>query len=309
MNADIVFTGSYVYQKHIRERMKQKKLTLYFSERLFKSDNVIGKVLRFIKYNYRHGGDKRSPLLCISGYAAGDYNSLGLFKNNTYKFGYFPVVKKYDDVNSLIESKKKNSLIWVGRLIEWKHPLFALDIAKRLKELGYDFSLTMIGNGPLKEKIHSMVKEYGLDNYVSIYDQGMSPEEVRKHMEASEIYLFTSDKGEGWGVVLNEALNSACAVIASYSAGSTPFLMEDEANGLVYRNDDYEQLLELTKKVLDDADLKKKLAYNAYKSIVEEWNCEVAAERFYQVADRLLNHKDISDMYEKGIFSRAVPIK
>ena len=154
-----------------------------------------------------------------------------------------------------------------------------------------------------------MVKEYGLDNYVSIYDQGMSPEEVRKHMEASEIYLFTSDKGEGWGVVLNEALNSACAVIASYSAGSTPFLMEDEANGLVYRNDDYEQLLELTKKVLDDADLKKKLAYNAYKSIVEEWNCEVAAERFYQVADRLLNHKDISDMYEKGIFSRAVPIK
>jgi hypothetical protein len=36
----------------------------------------------------------------------------------------------------------------------------------------------------------------------------MPPEEVRVHMEQSNIYLFTSDFGEGWGAVLNEAMNS-----------------------------------------------------------------------------------------------------
>ena len=309
LNADVVFTGSYVYQSHIRERMRQGKLTFYFSERLFKSDNLIGKVLRFIKYNFRHGGDKRSPLMCISGYAAGDYNALGLFKGNTYKFGYFPVVKKYKDIDKLIDDKKQNSLLWVGRLIEWKHPDYALKIAKRLKEEGYDFSLEMIGNGPLSDKIHSMILEYGLNDKVTVFDQGMPPEKVREHMESSQIYLFTSDKGEGWGVVLNDALNSACACVSSYSAGSTPFLMEDGANGFIYKNDDFEDLYGKVKKILDNEKLKKDLSENAYRSIVEEWNCEVAAERFYHVVDKMMKNEDISHLYEKGIFSKALPIK
>ena len=309
LNADVVITGSYVYQSHIRERIRKDKLTIHYSERLFKTDNLIGKILRFIKYNYRHKFDKRSPLLCVSGFAAGDYNSLGLFKNNTYKFGYFPQIKEYEDVEKLVSDKKKNSIIWVGRLIEWKHPDFALDVARRLKDLGYDFSMEMIGNGPMKEKIHELIKTYGLEDRVTVFDSGMSPEEVRKHMEKSEIYLFTSDRGEGWGVVLNEAMNSACACVASYSAGSTPFLMEDEANGFIYRNDDPDQLFEKVKQLLDDKQLKKKISMNAYQSIVNEWNCKTAAKRIYEAVPHLMNREDISDLYEKGILSKAVPLK
>ena len=33
----------------------------------------------------------------------------------------------------------------------------------------------------------------------------MTPEQVREHMEESILFLFTSDFGEGWGAVLNEA--------------------------------------------------------------------------------------------------------
>ena len=49
-------------------------------------------------------------------------------------------------------------------------------------------------------------------------------------MEKSEIFLFTSDKGEGWGAVLNESMNSACAVVASHAIGSVPFLLKDGEN-------------------------------------------------------------------------------
>ncbi len=308
LNADVVLTGSYAYQSHIKARKRQDKLTIYYSERLFKTDSLIGKILRFIKYNYRHGGDRKSPLLCVSGYAAGDYNSLGLFKNNTYKFGYFPKIKKYEDIDSFVSKKRHNSLIWVGRLIEWKHPDQALEVARRLKEEGYDFSLEMIGNGPMKEKIHEMADRYGLDEHVTIYDSGMSPEEVREHMEKSEIYLFTSDRGEGWGVVLNEALNSACAVVASYSAGSTPFLIEEGVNGLIYKNEDLEALYDKTKQIMDDEKLKRELSLNAYRSIAEEWNCETASRKIYEMVDKLMKNEDISDLYEKGIMSKALPL-
>ena len=107
-------------------------------------------------------------MLCVSGYAAGDYNSIGLFKNNTYQFGYFPVIKKYDDVDGLIASKKHNSIIWVGRLIEWKHPDHAIEIARRLRKDGYDFTMEMIGNGPLKDELHRKLDELDLNAVLTI---------------------------------------------------------------------------------------------------------------------------------------------
>ena len=307
MNADVVITGSYAYQKHIRERVKAKKLVIYYSERLFKKDDLVGKILRYVKYNYRHHYDKDAPLLCVSGYAAGDYNSIGLFKGNTYRFGYFPEVKKYDDVNKLIKNKKKDSIIWVGRLIDWKHPDYALKAAKRLKEEGYDFYLEMIGNGPMKDQLFAMVDEYGLKDNVTMLADGMSPEEVRKHMEKSEIYLFTSDRGEGWGVVLNEAMNSACACIASYSAGSTPFLLDDGKNGFVYRNDDPEKLYDRLKQLMDDRKLRKKFSEAAYDSIVSVWNCEEAAKRIYEYVDHHFRGLDCHGLYDEGILSEADP--
>ena len=34
-------------------------------------------------------------------------------------------------------------------------------------------------------------------------------------MEKADIFLFTSDRREGWGAVANEAMNSACALVVS----------------------------------------------------------------------------------------------
>jgi glycosyltransferase involved in cell wall biosynthesis len=61
----------------------------------------------------------------------------------------------------------------------------------------------------------------------------MAPEAVRDHMEAADIFLFTSDFNEGWGAVLNESMNSACAVVASHAIGSVPFLLKDGENGFI----------------------------------------------------------------------------
>ena len=43
---------------------------------------------------------------------------------------------------------------------------------------------------------------------------------------------------EGWGAVLNEAMNSGCACIASHAIGSAGFLIEHGENGFVYRDGD-----------------------------------------------------------------------
>ena len=307
LEADIVLTGGYKYDKHIKERVKLGKPTFYDSERLFKNGNPVYQLLQFIWYNYKHRTDKNALLMCISAYAAGDYNRIGLFKNHTYKWGYFSEAIEYD-LDKLMAEKKKNSIVWAGRLIKWKHPEFCLDTAKKLIKDGLDFEINIIGNGEMEEELKKRIEDENLGCYVKMLGP-MPPEKVREYMEKSKIYLFTSDKGEGWGVVLNESMNSGCAVVASYSTGSVPFVVKDKVNGLVYKNDDINELYSKLKYLLSDEKEIERIGRNAYKSIIEMWNPKVAAGRLYEFVDAYLNGKDTDSLFDDDILSKARPIE
>lgn len=308
LNADLVLTGGYKYESHIRERVKLGKTTFYDSERLFKNDSKVYKALQYVYYWYKHHYDKKGLLFCISAYAAGDYNTFGFFKNRTYKWGYFSEALKYDNIDKLIDNKKENSLVWAGRLIDWKHPDLAIKVAKRLKEDGYNFNLNIIGNGEMEQELKSMIEKDNLQDSVHMLGS-MPPEKVRKYMEESEIYLFTSDRGEGWGVVLNEAMNSGCAVIASYTTGSTPFLIKDKVNGLVYKDDDESKMYDSVKYCLDNKTEVKKIGKEAYNTIVNMWNPEMAAKRMYEFVDAYFNGQDVEELFKDDILSIAKPLK
>jgi glycosyltransferase involved in cell wall biosynthesis len=45
------------------------------------------------------------------------------------------------------------------------------------------------------------------------------------------VFIFTSDRNEGWGAVLNEAMGSGCAVVAADLIGSVPYLIEHKKMG------------------------------------------------------------------------------
>ena len=305
-DSDVVITD-YTFNKYALKRLKQGKLTFVDSERLFKNDDPFGLLLRNIYYRYNYYFYKKAYLLCVSAFAAGDYNSLGLFIDRTYKWGYFSEAIKYDTAK-LFENKMKNSILWVGRLIKWKHPEYMIDLSRYLKEKGYDFEISIIGIGPMQDELNKMIIDQHLDDNVHMLGS-MSPEKVREYMERSEIYVFSSDRGEGWGVVLNEAMNSMCACVASYAAGSTPFLIKENANGMIYRNNAVEEMINKVERLLVDDTLRKNIAQNAYRSILEDWNPETAAKRFYEFASTVFANDTETVKYEDGILSKALPLE
>ena len=87
---------------------------------------------------------------------------------------------------------------------------------------------------------------------------------------------------------MNEAMNSGCAVVASAEAGSTPFLIQNQENGLTYQSGDIETLYRLVTRLLVEPELARRLGMNAYETIVNEWNAEVAAKRLVLLAEKLL---------------------
>lgn len=232
--ADIVITGS-APEQLLRNRKKQRKLIFRYSERpLKKGIEIIKYPYRWLKWHKNIPPRSKMYMLCASAYTSADYSKFGLYKKRSYRWGYFPEVKRYDSIEKVIELKQSNSILWVARLIKLKHPEALIEVAKRLKADGYNFDMKLIGNGELEEQIKNCIVEDGLEGQVHMLG-AMNPEQVREHMEQSEIFMFTSDKNEGWGAVLNEAMNSGCAVVASHAIGSVPFLIKNGENGFIYR--------------------------------------------------------------------------
>ena len=289
-NADVVIAGS-APEKMIRKRIRSGKLVFRYSERIYKNKKKLLQLpLRYIKYHFDNYPYKNVYMLCASAYAARDYAITGMFKGKTFKWGYFPAVKKYDDIVKLIDDKTPASILWVARLIELKHPDASIRLAKRLKQAGYKFKLSLIGNGELENKIRDMIKAENLEDCVQMLGS-MKPEEVRRYMEQSEIYLFTSDFNEGWGAVLNESMNSACAVVASHAIGSVPFLINDGENGFIYKNGDEDDLFNKVKFLLDNPEKRKEMSLNAYKTMAETWNAENAVKNFMDLNQSVMINK------------------
>lgn len=307
-NADVVLTGSADYS-YLNERIISRRLLIKYGERPFRHGIEPLKYLpRRIKWHRQYPSDAPIYLLCASAYAAWDYARMGMFKNKMYRWAYFTETKRYDDIENLIENKQKNSLLWVARLIELKHPEHILEVVRRLKKDGYCLSLNIVGSGPMEETLKRIAAENEITEEVT-FCGAVSPEEVRRYMERAEIFAFTSNREEGWGAVVNEAMNSGCAVVGSSAAGAVPFLICDGQNGLSYPSGDVEMLYKKIRYLLDNTSERKRMGKEAYRTITELWNADVAAERLINLSKRFLSGEKSPMLYENGPCSIAEILK
>jgi len=283
-DADVVITDA-EYLDLTQARYDAGKLTFRYAERLFKSR------LRYLKspvHALKAYKTRNMKMLCSSAFTACDFHLMGFYKGATYKWGYFPERTASGDKEKLVCDSVPNSMLWVGRMIGWKHPEAVIYVAEKLKKDGYSFVINIIGNGEMEDWMRRKVSQKGLGD--SIHFLGtMAPSEVRAHMADSQILLFTSDEGEGWGAVLNEAMNSGCVVVASDRIGSAPFLVKNRVNGLLFRSRRWNDLYEKVKYLLDNPELRKQMAREALNTIENTWNEEKAVRNFITLATSILN--------------------
>lgn len=306
--ADIAIIGS-APEQLLQNRKKNGKIIFRYSERpLKKGFELIKYPYRWLKWHKNIPIGSKIYMLCASAYTSADFSKFGLYKNRSYRWGYFPEVKRYDDIDKIIEWKHPASILWVARLIEWKHPDASIEVAKRLKADGYRFIMSLIGNGELEERLKERIANEGLSDCVHMLG-AMKPEQVREHMEQSEVFMFTSDRNEGWGAVLNEAMNSGCAVVASHAIGSVPFLLEDGVNGLIYKDGDIDGLYKKVKRLLDDRELRCRLGKNAYRTVSEVWSADEVAKRFLVLSNAILSGNKKTEPFSSGPCSKAKILK
>ena len=302
LESDVMIFGS-GDESLFAERMEKGGLTFRYLERPFKK----GAWRRFVPGTkkkifecYTKYKKNNLYLLCASAYASRDLSLCGFDAKKCFKWGYFPEVKAYD-IDALLSEKTPGSILWVGRFIDWKHPEAPVKMAETLKKNGKKFHLTMIGDGKEKPRIEKMIKEKNLEDVITLTGS-MPPEKVREYMEKAEIFLATSDFQEGWGAVLNEGMNSGCALVASHAMGGAPYLIKDGENGFLYKSGNIKSLVDKVVFLLDNPEKRRAFGKTAYETMQNTWNTEEAAKRLLALVSK-------ADAAEAGPCSSAPVLK
>lgn len=295
--SDVAIIGSTV-DDLIVERLKQDKLTFRYRSRVFIFPDGFWKTIfnkeklkLFYDRHIKFRNNKNLYMLCANAYGAKDFARLGLYKNKTYEWGYFLETNNYDIEKLLKEKqqKKKVEIIWVARFIKWKHPEVVIKLAKELRKENVEFKIKMLGTGKLIEKIKKEVAKNDLSGQIEIVGQVPSSK-VKDYMEEADIFIGTSDNQEGWGVVVNEAMNAGCAIVANRRMGSVPILIKDGENGYTY--DKYPELKEKVEYLIKNAEARSKLGKNAYLYITQKWTSTIAANNLIKLFESILYGKE-----------------
>lgn len=301
--SDVVILGS-APEKYLEQRLKQNKLTFRYCERFFKTGkwHLLDPRVLFNCYHYHFKYRKSNLyLLCASAYTALDSRFIYSYPNKAYRWGYFPKVVQYENIESVIEKKEISSILWVGRFLKLKHAEDVIFLAEKLKAIGESFSITVIGEGEKENRLRDMILKKGVQDFIQIFPF-MTTEQVRMKMEQADIFLFTSDRNEGWGAVLNEAMNSACAVVANNEIGSVPYLIRNGQNGIIYHRKKKNDLYEKVKFLLSETKKKRRIQISAYQTMIGKWNAEIAALRLLHLIDCI--QKGVEVEYSDGPCSK-----
>ena len=183
-----------------------------------------------------------------------------------------------------------------------KHPELPVQMAARLKEKGYKFHIRMYGdegNAAKYDKIYpkkyleELINQLGVED--SVFLMGNRPNnEIIDAMRKHDIFLFTSDKNEGWGAVANESLANGCVLVASDAIGSSPYLIRDGENGFMFKSKNVESLTEKVEWLLTHPEDMKNMRKCAVQQMKELWSPHKAAKALLLLIDDLMNSRETS---------------
>lgn len=305
--SDILIAGWTNREDLTGERLKAGKPVIRISERLYREGQWKAVSPRGLIRKYKdHTRYRKSKvyLLCAGAYVPSDFHIIGAYPGKMFRWGYFPETIHYTDEEwkQLKPETDTLHIVWAARFIPLKHPEYMVRLALLLKKRtelwtgengGFkNFCIHMAGSGELEEEIKRQAQDAGVEEQIRFYGY-LSPEEVRKVMEGCHIHVFTSNYLEGWGAVVNEAMNSGCAEVANVEAGAVPYLIHHGKNGLVYPKGDFNKMAEAVIYLALHHEERKRMGRAAYETITELWNGEHAAKELIRFAEEILTGEPV----------------
>lgn len=187
--------------------------------------------------------------------------------------------------------ERKTDILCIGRLIERKGIDILVNAIARLRSSMPEINLVVVGTGPEKPRLLEIIKQNGLEGNITFYES-VPNDELIDYYSSSKVFVLptvTDWKGEteGLGVVLLEALSCKTPVVGT-DTGGIPDIIKDNETGLLVKEKDVDGLAEAIKKLLNDEQLREKLANRGYEYARSMFNPEKISSEFLDIYKGLI---------------------
>ena len=177
-------------------------------------------------------------------------------------------------------------ILSVGRLTEKKGFPYLIAACRRLKEQGYDFACHIVGEGPLRQELETLIAQLGLEDTITLCGAMPHEDVIEKYKKAMIFVLpcILSKDGDRDGIpnVLLEAMAMQVPVVSTRHSG-IPELVQDRVNGLLVPPGDEEALTIALAELLDNPDLRGKLGQRGRQKVVKDFDVERNARHLFDL--------------------------
>lgn len=187
--------------------------------------------------------------------------------------GFPDIIAEKINIKKVIESKKKNTILYVGRLMKYKKVDTIIKAVSKCDNKD-KVKLEIIGEGVCKVEILDLCKRNNIEKQVKFIDK-LSREEIFEYMKKSECLTMVSEN-ETFGMVYIEAMLMGCITIASKNS-ALDGVIKDGINGFLCEAGNFEELMIIYNKIKDmNKEEKEKIMFNAHKTALKFKDSELA---------------------------------
>lgn len=177
------------------------------------------------------------------------------------------------------QPRQPGLILHVGRWVEKKAPIQALDTFAQALQTHSHLRLLMIGDGPLAPQVHARIAELDIAHAVSLPGPLPYPQ-VRAWMQQAELLILPSrhtpdGDTEGLPLVILEAMAAHLPILATHHGG-IPDAITTSVTGILVEADDPQGFVQNLRYLVQDPLLRHRLAARAYEKYLSTYTADIS---------------------------------
>jgi glycosyltransferase involved in cell wall biosynthesis len=220
---------------------------------------------------------RADAVIAISDYARGRLRAIGAPSETRIEVIHCGVdIREYDRRPAQRDRTAALRLLTVARLEQRKGIETLLRAIARLAERETRVGLTIVGDGPDRDRLVSRAAELGVEGIVTMAG-AVAEDEVTGFYGRADAFCLPSS-AEGVPIVLMEAMASSLPVVATAIAGVRE-LVDDGVSGLVVPAGDEVALADSLQRLISEPELAHRLGESGRDAVALQFSLQGSAER------------------------------
>lgn len=189
-----------------------------------------------------------------------------------------------------LELQSPVTIVTTSRLVKKNGVDTLIEAAAQLRSVipNTRYVIRIIGDGPERSNLQSTISRLQLEDTVELVGE-VAFKEIPSELKKADIFARIS-RSEGLGSSFLEAMAAGLPIVGT-PVGGIPDFLTDRETGLFARPDDPQDVAEKIKELIENDDLRAKVAQQGQERVLRDYTWDSVAERMNSIFEKVISTK------------------